>query len=168
LKYKQFTLIELLTVVTVISLLAALLLPALNVARNKARTIHCISNLHSIGTGMRMYLDDANDVMPVVAQLPSAHLTSAPSIVEVLNPYLDNVKVFRCPADMSGYYESEGSSYEYNARMGGRRVEDSFLFRAVGFEDVYIMYDYKPFHGNPGSPGATNFLFADGHVGNMN
>jgi prepilin-type processing-associated H-X9-DG protein len=30
------------------------------------------------------------------------------------------------------------------------------------------MNDYEPFHGPPGTPGAANYLFADGHVGDLN
>lgn len=163
-----FTLVELLVVIAIIALLAGLLMPGLHMARTKARAIHCRGNLHNIATGFRMYLDDANDIMPTVAQLPSAGLVDAPGIAEVLKPYLDNSAVFNCPADSVGYYESEGSSYEYNANLCDRRVEDTFLSRRLGYENVPVMYDYEPFHGDPGKPGAANYLFADGHVGDMN
>ncbi len=55
-----FTLIELLVVVAIISVLAAMLLPALSNARDQARKVVCASNLKQIAIGMRMYLDDHN------------------------------------------------------------------------------------------------------------
>ena len=65
---KYFTLIELLIVIAIIAILAAMLLPALNKARDKAQQIKCVSNLKQLYTTLRLYADDNRDLLPPLAK----------------------------------------------------------------------------------------------------
>ncbi len=82
---RGFTLVELLVVVGIIAILVAMLLPALNHAKEAAYTATCQSNLHQWGIGLRMYVDD-HDGYPVdVEELASGWDTN--HWFERLQPY---------------------------------------------------------------------------------
>ncbi len=158
-----FTLVELLVVISIIALLLGLLTPVLRKARFAARRVTCGANLHSIGAGFRMYLDDNDNIMPQACGMPnppSEPPNSRPSITVFLKPYLLELKVFKCPGDKK-YYEERGTSYAYNRRLGGKPVSSSYFVQRnkEKEQNIEVLYDYGSNHG------AYNYLYADGHIG---
>jgi len=188
-----FTLVELLVVVTILALLISILMPSLKKARTQTKRTVCASNLRQIGIGLHGYLLDSNDRLPYASYMPSTgpfpvfDAAEPIYIAEVLLPYLsDQREVFRCPNDLPdhtrlapntglSYFESERSSYQYRvwppfAYPGGKtaaevagRMEAHFG-RPFAENSIWLLRDYRNFHGEGGKAGARRYLYIDGHV----
>src|SRR5689334_10508239 len=111
-----FTLTELLVVIAVIAVLAAILFPVFARARSRARQTTCLSNMRQIGTAMQLYLQEYDDVlMPVWTEgappfWPPTESVSSSQLVSVpwtglLQPYLTSQAVLYCPAFDEGLLE---------------------------------------------------------------
>ena len=123
-----FTLIEILIVVAIIGLLAALLFPAFKSARGAAHRASCASNLQQIGLAFQMYAQDARNKLPPLL-LPSDTNCSWP--IQIL-PYTRSVEVFKCPSSPHGDFRPDCPVTEPGAPFQiGRGSYDVNFFEAV-------------------------------------
>ena len=93
---QSFTLIELLVVIAIIAILASILLPALNSARNKANTTRCTSNMKQVSNANQMYLSE-NDDYPATC-IPPDNTVWFKNLAPFLNKRLN---LWHCPATAS-------------------------------------------------------------------
>jgi prepilin-type N-terminal cleavage/methylation domain-containing protein len=101
---RRFTLIERLVVIAIIAILAAMLMPALERAREAARTIGCINQVKQIGLGFQFYAQDHHGVI-----VHDSHPYTYGDVWNTrLDPYLNNefrsgvkLNLWRCPGRMS-------------------------------------------------------------------
>jgi len=166
---RAFTLLELLVVVGVLTILAALVLPALGRGKEAARAAACLSNLHQIGIALQVYVSDNQNHLPVMfdRSADKSTNTNGPSLNQALGREVGNTNVFRCPSDRA-VFEATGCSYSWNVLLNGQDVDHLHLL-GMGFDPqkVPLVFDKQSFHRARGPAQAVNYLYGDQHLRNL-
>lgn len=190
LRHKKFTIIELIIIVSIIAILASMLLPALNKAREHAESISCANNLKQLGLAASLYFQDSRDIAPAPLSIDGVRWRTRflPYLEGIpISTYLDMKFVFRyqCRNALKQDPKVDRRSYSYvqvdlplNSTQGWglARIKSPTITAMYAESRVY---PEPPRFGNYLSiaemsrtvhyPGAyhsqgSNILFVDGHV----
>ncbi|MBN1817577.1 MAG: prepilin-type N-terminal cleavage/methylation domain-containing protein [Sedimentisphaerales bacterium] len=137
-KNEAFTLIELLVVIAIIGILLAILIPALNIAKQQATGAICLANLNGLSKAWTLYAEDnegrivggttGSTASPYYSWVEFASGTASDEKEEKerairdgkLFPYAEAVKIYHCPGDKR-YLSPSKDSGAYGLEIGGYR-----------------------------------------------
>lgn len=171
---RGFTLLELLIGIAVVAVLASIIVPSYGIVRARASSATCLSNLKALGTALNVYLQDHQMIMPVLEAGRADKNENVPVIDNTLDKYVNDQRVFICPAGRA-LGEKSGTSYYWNSLLSkGAGTDDdpqpmsalnlSFI-TTTDLGRIPIMVDKEGWHRH--TDDKVNHLFADGHVSNQ-
>lgn len=183
---KNFTLVELLIVIAIIAILAGLLMPTLNSAKERGRAISCVNNLKQSGLALLNYANDYKSMFPVVHTGSFEHPVELPGEPQWFTPLVEQysykIKYLKCLSDVGYNSDNNIQSYMINAMFTfGRPVTSLKYGRIVlaerGFEDDGKTPEEHQCYAGMSEPEdyqgkldikrhskKSNYLFTDGHV----
>jgi prepilin-type N-terminal cleavage/methylation domain-containing protein/prepilin-type processing-associated H-X9-DG protein len=161
-----FTLIELLVVIAIIAILAAILFPVFAQAREKARTISCLSNTKEIGLSLQMYLQDYDETScPRYSACPSTGPAATPnaSILwpALLMPYIKNTQIFVCPSATGSSYADTWNNRGLDSIGYNETISGWYIATADGCGQMIL-----PTLASVAAP-TVNVMFADSVPGTV-
>jgi len=171
-----FTLVELLTVISVVAIVAALLFPAVFSALNKAKDIKCASNIRQIHAAIYLYAQDHDQLFPMLTLPTWEHQYEQLSL---LKKYIPQEEVFRCPlargdsaqgkpmADWFGY--DDGGVWrwtEYKINDYNRSDPPGTVGKPLDshLRPSMVVFVIDGMDGTPRHRGKSNVAFQDGRV----
>ncbi len=134
----KFTILELLIVISIIAILAALLLPALNAAREKARQISCTGNMKQLGTAALMYSNDSDDCFPsrYYARETARYISSSLNLTDDVEVLQKGAAAYLCPSPLNSRVNSHKKQIQIDYLIPGNMSKNATIWNSFG--DSYI------------------------------
>ena len=185
---RAFTLIEILVVIAIIGILAAILFPVFARAREQARKTSCLSNLKQIGLGLAQYTQDYDERFP----LGQSYVAGVVDLywMELLDPYVKSTQIYACPSLSDGAVRVVGTKtwpLAYGCNLTLMQSNNASALASLNNASETILISEKSANDWPAYPssgsispawlpavdarrvdprhsGGSNFVFGDGHA----
>lgn len=141
LKYRYFTLIELIIVISIIMILASLLLPALQSAKKATNRIACLSNMKQLGISFLQYTSEQNDFFPPydLNNFSGGAITKffwSWGLMMHNDEYIKNNKIFQCPS-IKTYFTYDHSNGPDDV-VNNPSLKSAYLYIGYGYNNWYL------------------------------